>query len=272
MALDVERSVDTFMADVVDRNPGEPEFRRLAIDTAIQAGLGRFFAAKLRSAVLWGLWVSTGERRALEEAVAAYRRARAAWAELAEVARGVYMDNVSYGEQDYLSGHWQDRLPAIDEDIARLEGELEAAVDRTAPAADEERVSSAIREAVGRPRRLSFPCRHEPLRTFRLGDAVALHLAVDGPDSGAHLSGVQLRYRHVNQAEAWESVEMERHGDAWRAAIPGGYTDSPYPLQYHFVLRQGPGSASLYPGLGPELVREPYFVVRQSPALTGRTQ
>ena len=91
-----------------------------------------------------------------------------------------------------------------------------------------------------------------------------LSLAVDGQSPATALSGVQLRYRHVNQAEAWESVEMAHRGDAWQAAIPGGYTDSPYPLQYHFVLRQGPGSASLFPGLGPELVREPYFVVRRS--------
>lgn len=243
-------------------DPEEPEFRRLAIDTAIQVGLGRFFAAKLRSAVLWGIWTSTGERRALEEAVAAYRRARTAWADLAEIARGVYMDNVSYGEQDYLSGHWQDRLPAIDADVARLEAELASVAVRAAPVAEGGPASAAINQAMGRPVRPSFACRHEPPPIFRPGGAVTLGLSVAG--RAPSVSGVSLRYRHVNQAEAWESVDMERHGEVWQAAIPAAYTDSPYPLQYHFVLRQATAGAALFPGLGPDLVREPYFVVRQS--------
>ena len=40
-----------------------PEFRRMAIDVAIEIGLGRFFAWKLRSGVLWALYDRTGEPR-----------------------------------------------------------------------------------------------------------------------------------------------------------------------------------------------------------------
>jgi hypothetical protein len=237
----------------------EPEFRRLAIDTTIQIGLGRFFAAKFRSAVLWGLWTEAGERRALEEAVAAYRRARDAWAELAELAWGVYMEDVSYGPQEHLRGHWRDRLPAIDADVARMERALEGAPNRGAGAA-----AGAVDEAMGRPQRPWVPCGHEPPPAFQPGQAVELRLVVEGREPGQDPSGVQLRYRHVNQAEVWEAVEMERAGRAWQAAIPAAYTDSPYPLQYHFVLRRGGGRAWQFPGLGPELVQQPYFVVRQA--------
>ena len=55
----------------------------------------------------------------------------------------------------------------------------------------------------------------------------------------------RLYYRHVNQAERWESVEL-RDG---AAAIPASYTDSPYPLQYYFEFHTAPDQAWLYPGL-----------------------
>ena len=46
------------------RSPGKdrPEYRRLAIDVAIQAGLGRFFGAKFRAGVLYRIYEQTGDR------------------------------------------------------------------------------------------------------------------------------------------------------------------------------------------------------------------
>ena len=67
-----------------------PGDRRLAVDARIQAGLGRFFAAKFRAGVLYAIHERTGDRPAIDAACASYRRARAAWAALAEEARGVY--------------------------------------------------------------------------------------------------------------------------------------------------------------------------------------
>jgi hypothetical protein len=72
---------------------------------------------------------------------------------------------------------------------------------------------------------------------------------------------VRLYYRHVNQAERWQSAEMEARAGAHRAAIPAAYTDTPYALQYYFELRTGPAAAWLYPGLGAELTGQPYFVI-----------
>jgi hypothetical protein len=169
------------------------------------------------------------------------------------------MEDVSYGPQEHLRGHWRDRLPAIDADVARMERALEGAPNRGAGAA-----AGAVDEAMGRPQRPWVPCGHEPPPAFQPGQAVELRLVVEGREPGQDPSGVQLRYRHVNQAEVWEAVEMERAGRAWQAAIPAAYTDSPYPLQYHFVLRRGGGRAWQFPGLGPELVQQPYFVVRQA--------
>ena len=73
---------------------------------------------------------------------------------------------------------------------------------------------------------------------------------------------MRLYYRHVTQAERWLSMEMEGADRRYRAAIPAGYTASPYPLQYYFECKDGPEKAWLYPGFAADLANQPYFVVR----------
>jgi hypothetical protein len=73
-----------------------------------------------------------------------------------------------------------------------------------------------------------------------------------------------MHYRHVNQAESYETAPMVRDGNALTAEIPGRYSDSPYPLQYYFELRRDAGAAWLYPGFAADLSNQPYFVVRQA--------
>jgi hypothetical protein len=45
--------------------------------------------------------------------------------------------------------------------------------------------------------------------------------------------------------------------------IPAAVTDSPYPIQYYFELRDRPSRAWLYPGLDDSLANRPCFLVRQ---------
>ena len=72
-----------------------------------------------------------------------------------------------------------------------------------------------------------------------------------------------LWYRHVNQAERWQSVAAARDGSTWRAAVPADYTQSPYPLQYYAEVRQGAGDRRLYPGFAAWPTPQPYFVLRR---------
>ncbi len=227
--------------------------RRMDIDVAIQAGLGRFFAAKFRAGVLYSIHEQTGDRVALEAAIKSYRSARDAWAGLAEKAKGVYVADITVGELPWLRGHWLDRLPAIDADIALLEKRL-----RSARVSDDPKVKAAVAEAVGRPRRPSVAMRHRAPDLFRRTRPLALELG------GPMLTSARLYYRHVNQAERWQSAAMDRKEAAYIAAIPGAYTDSPYPIQYYFELKSAPDRAWLYPGFPADLAGQPYYVVRGS--------
>jgi hypothetical protein len=236
--------------------PTSADGRRLAVDIAMQAGLGRFFAAKFRAGLLYATYEASTDRRALDAAITAYRRARGAWASIADRARGVYAPDLSASDKISERGQWIDRLAAIDEDIDRLTRELD-----TAAAGNDPRVAAIVRDALARPARGTAPCTHEPPRGFRPGSAVPLTLALTRETSAMTAS---LHYRHVNQSERYERVPMTRRGPRLDAAIPAAYTDSPYPLQYYFDIDDGAEHAWLCPGFAPDLMNQPYFVLQAS--------
>jgi hypothetical protein len=233
----------------------DPGFRRVEEDVLIQIGLGRFYADKLRAGVLFDLYRRTGSPKAHEQALGAYRKARETWAAMAERARGVYVADLTYGETPVRRGHWMDRLPAIDQDLATMQ---KASFDAKSEPA--EHIDQAIAKTAKRESRVVFNCGHNSPRGFAPGKAVALALTVQGamPDSA------RLYYRQVNQAERWKSVEMQQEGRSFQASIPAAYTQSPFALEYYFELRENPTSATLYPGFNAQFTNQPYFVLMKS--------
>ena len=57
---------------------------------------------------------------------------------------------------------------------------------------------------------------------------------------------------------------MDVRDNRYAAAIPGAYTDSAYPLEYYFEMKQGKDAAWLYPGFAANQASQPYFVVRRA--------
>ena len=242
-------------ADAMVSKKDTPAYRRLTTDITIQAGLGQFFAAKFRSGVLFGIYEKTQDRSALEASLTMYRQAREHWAKLADTAKGVYLTDITVGEEPHQRGHWLDRLPAIDKDIAAISEKLQTTPATTPPP----NVSNAIQQALGRPHRISPAVTHNPPATFRPNQPLELTLSLPQQDAA-----VTLYYRHVDQAERFTSTPMETHEHQFRATIPAPYTDSQYPLQYYFEIKETPTLVSLYPGFSDALTNQPYFVVRRA--------
>jgi PIN domain nuclease of toxin-antitoxin system len=240
-----------------------PAFRRLAVDVTIQSGLGRFFAAKLRAGVLYAIYDRTADPRALEEALKAYRTARKAWAEMATQAQSVYVRDITFGLEKQLRGHWLDRLTAIDEDIADMEKRAQvpppAGQTGSAPPAV---VAHAIQVVLDGVRRPVARVSHTPPASFRPGQPLTVELTLQSRQPP--VSAVRLYYRQVHQAQSYQTADMQVHGSRYSATIPGAYSNSPYPLEYYFELRNGAGEAWLYPGFDATLANQPYFVVRQA--------
>jgi hypothetical protein len=252
---DLAAGVDRDLSAIDKLMEMPPSLRRLRIDAHIQADLGRFFAAKFRAGVLYAIYDRTHDRRAIAASLASYRTARAAWAALAMRAQDVYASDLSASDKLSERGHWSDRLAAIDADIDRVAQQLAGATDT-----NDARVTSAIAaaQAAGPVRRPPPPCAHRAQAMQRNTDVI-LQLDVDERQA---ITEVWCCYRHVNQAERYERVRMERGTDGrYQATIPAAYTNAPYPLQYYFVLRETADTVHLFPGLGPELMRQPYFVL-----------
>ena len=242
--------------------PG-PAFRRLAADVAIQAQLGRFFAEKLRAAILFALHEHTKDSRFVQPALDAYRRARQAWAELISQTAGVYVIDITFGLDAHLRGHWQDRLAGIDEDIADMERHLATSPGPTAaPPLDQATFDRIIKTVLGKVVKLPYTARHVAPPRFQRGQPLQVSLTLSR-GSGKALPP-RMCYRHVNQAEEFQSAEMRLRGGSFESTIPAAYTDSAFPLQYYFELRDAHQQAWIYPGLGPNLDQQPYYVVRSN--------
>ena len=234
----------------------KPEFRRMAIDVAIAAGLGRFFGAKFRAGVLFGIFKQSGDRNALELSIKTYHKARNLWIELSEIARDVYKHDITVSELDVLRGHWLDRLPAIDEDIDFMRNILNKTPVNTV--AQKDNIRLAIEKALGRPKRDYAVCKHKQPEQFTAGKPLDLEISIE-----KKVRAVTLYYRHVNQAERFKTIGMKQTGNSFAAAIPADYTESLYPLQYYFELRERPDNVWLYPDLSEKLTQQPYFVIRK---------
>jgi len=231
-----------------------PEFRRVVVDLKIQIGIGRFFAAKFRSGVLYAAFEQSGDRNALEEALKQYRSARDIWQSFAEEAKGIYLSDITFGPSPFQRGNWLDRLVAIDEDIAEMQKRLESA-----SRAAEQRNSTQSPEWIVSTKRESVAVQHTPATSFVPGQS--LEIAVSVPPNSVHSLTLRLSYRHVNQAERYQSVDMLASDNRFRAVIPASYTNSKYPLQYYFEVRRSPENTWLFPGLGGNLQNQPYFLV-----------
>ena len=246
---------------IADRN--SPAFRRLAVDVAIQSGLGQFFAAKLRAGVLYAIYDRTADPKALTEALKAYRTARDAWAQMATRAQDVYVRDITFGLEGQLRGHWLDRLAAIDADVADMEKRAQAKpADGQGRAASAAAVAQAIQEVLSRVRRPEVRVSHTAPPPFRRGQPVTVELTLPGRQP--RIAAARLCYRQVHQAQSYQTVDMQARGNQCVATIPGEYSNSPYPLEYYFELRDGEGRVWLYPGFDATLANQPYFIVRQT--------
>ncbi len=261
--IDVAAMLDSLAADAMGaldtaRGAGvsTAEFRRLATDIAMLAGLGRFFAAKFRAGLLWSVHLRGDDRTAADQALAAYRAARAQFAEVAK--RGaVYAADLGYGPEPWLRGHWRDRLGAIDADIAemaRLAQDINGLAGRHL--APRERIFAAIGQILAAPSRVSPDYRHNAPAHYTPGQDLAV--AVGLPET---VAAAKLHYRHVNQAEPWLTAEMAGPPSRRTATIPAAYLTGLYPLQYYFEIATD-DAATLVPGLDATLANVPYYVVR----------
>ena len=159
-------ALDTAKQQAADTST--PEFRRATIDAEVQIELGRFFAAKLRSGVLFSVFEQARDRAPLEKALELYRQARAAWSRIVGLTGDVYVTDITVGERPNLRGHWSDRLAEIDGDIGDMDLRLQASGD-TSSSASSAGARTAIEAALTKEWHARSLLAHEPAGSFAPG-------------------------------------------------------------------------------------------------------
>ncbi len=230
------------------------EPQRILADVEILGGLARHFAEKFRAACWAELFIATKASSLIEPMLGHARNAVLAWERLAAVSRDLYHDDITYGPQSWLRGSWHSRLPEMQAELLDLEALRGFGGTESVP--DGAVLNAAIEALRGHRPTASQPGSKPAAAGFVGGEPLPIRVDVVG--EGAPI----LHYRHINQAERWQSMPMAADGGGYTATIPAEYTRSDFHLQYFVSLRQD-GRATLIPGLAANLANEPYFTVMQ---------
>jgi hypothetical protein len=239
-------------------DPSGATYRRWATDITVLALIGHFFARKIRAAVSYALYEQTENKEQLKAALNSYRSAKSSWEEIIAATKDVYKDNIAFGYKRHAKGSWSDRLAEIEEDIVAMEQVyLGITIDGKGAAAHEATSALAVSGSVTKKDRPSYT--HETPSSFVRGSQVVLTVRL----STASDVTVRLLYRHLNQAEAYQEMDMDPAEERFTAVIPGSYTDSSYPIVYFFELQNQLGEAWIAPGFNEDLSNQPYYVLHQ---------
>ncbi len=263
--LDVAARMDTLadavldaLAEAAEAAPAghPPELTVILTDAAVLAYLARYYGAAQRAAV--GYELRSLGAAMLEWAVEQQRAALAAWDEICRAAEeGSYMIDLPFGQTDYSRGSWPDRRPFLEDDLRALQTALVEA-------------DVAQEGAIG-PEELERRCRRTPAPAGEHKPPAALVPGTPSPiewrSDDPRVTGVTLRWRPVNQALPYASVDLRRDGQRWSGEIPAQGPEASFPVQYHFRVH-GEAEAWAFPGLSQDLTNQPYFVVHTDPSIT----
>lgn len=244
------------------RSSGRVAVQRLVIDAGISAGIARFFAERFRAAVYAEIWLATHVTSVIDIALDYVRRSVTAWECVAAISREVYDNDITYGPQSWMRGSWHSRLEEIRAEILDIEasrGALKnytgAGQGSTTPMTEE--VQAALDAIDGRVPVLGKRLSVTAASRFTGGEPLAIR--VDGHFDAPPV----LHFRHINQAERWQAMEMSASDGGYSATIPAAYTQSAFHLQY-FVTGEADGQSLISPGLDGNLANEPYYTSLQT--------
>lgn len=243
--LDMARAIETADSPSV-------ELHLVSVDVTILSAIGRFFAHKIRAAVFWEYYLLSDEIEMARAALECYKRARDAWQEAAKICKDIYQPDITYGPHSWLRGRWDDRLPAIEQDIADMAALIAERGQEHPPS--NLLTTRKIDLVQNWSTSQQHMCHHVAPEQFKRGKPVELSLS----PSGTSRLDVTLHYRRANQSEPWVSVPMSWDAGVYRGKIAGEYTQTEFPLLYYFEIA-GDGVSAFYPGLAETLSNTPYL-------------
>jgi hypothetical protein len=227
------------------------DFKATLADAKILAALARYHSWRLLAGVDYNLYKQAGSLAAFDDAIQNERKAIQSWREAAEVADELYSDNMVFGASERgFPHHWKDELPAMESEFKQLLAERQAATTNG--------TSNVVVTPmpVGGPTLPSvkiLPVEHGKVVP---GEDIKIGARVVAP---AGIKWIRLRYRHVNQKEDYQSVDMLPGGkaDLYEARIPGSFVTPQWDVMYYIEIVDKRSNGRIYP----DLERETPYVV-----------
>jgi hypothetical protein len=227
------------------------ELKSTLTDVRILAALARYYQWRQLGGVNYNLYKMTGDLGAFDAAIGNEQQAIQAWRDIVSAAGDFYIDHMTFGAPArHFPHHWKDELPALETEYAALQAERQAAVAKPGvkPVSIPNRDLTSARPvaALQRPASPATP-----------GSDFAVRARVTAANG---VKWIRLRYRHVNQHDDFESVDMtlDPKTGLYAATIPGGFITPQWDLMYYVELVDNKGLGRIYPDLATET---PYVVV-----------
>ena len=227
-------------------NKNDPEFLRLEIDIKILIGIGKFFSYKIKSACYWELYIKEKKFNLGYQSLQFYKKSYSAWSKIAKISKKFYLEDLTYGPQSWLRGRWDDRLPAIKDDIIKMTNILN-------------------RNFIKSKKQINIfeLSRWNNNQSFHIDHTIEKKSdrSVDITINNLNKINVELffNYRQVNQSKKWQRNKINALKNRFTLKKFNNFLKQNYPIQYYFELVEKKYSC-FCPGINKDLSNQPYYV------------
>ena len=223
----------------------EPKFKRLEIDLQILIGLGKFFSYKIKSSCYWELFIKTKKYNIGLASINFYQKSFSEWETISEISKNYYLTDLTYGPQSWLRGRWDDRLPAIKEDIEIMKKKFQ---NTKFTQINNQNYTKLLQKKTNQ----KFLIKHKTKLTNK-GLSIIIHDFKISKNIKLYLN-----YREINQSKNWLRKKIEIKENSILTTISNKLLQSEYPIQYYFELVNN-NYSSFCPGFIKNLSNQPYY-------------
>ena len=228
------------------KNKNDPEFLRLEIDISILIGIGKFFSYKIKSACYWELYIKEKKFNLGYQSLHLYKKSYSAWSKIAKISKKFYLEDLTYGPQSWLRGRWDDRLPAIKNDIVKMTNILDGNLIKS-------KKHISIFQLSKWNNNQSFYINH----TIEKKSDRSVDITINNLNK---INGeLFFNYRQVNQAKKWQRNKIRSLKNRFTIMKFNNFLKQNYPIQYYFELVEKKYSY-FCPGINKNLSNQPYYV------------
>ena len=209
--------------------------------------MGIFFSYKIRSSCYWELYIKTKNQNIGKGALKFYNMAYDAWYTAANISKKYYFDDLTYGPQSWLRGRWDDRLPAIKEDIIKMKNILNKNKSKRF-------FFKNLNKIKNWKNNQQFKTKHN----INIKDNGNIEIYLDYKKRAN--KKLYVNYRNVNQSYKWRKSNLILKNNQYFGKILKKNISSKFPIQYYFELIDN-NISFFCPGINKNLSNQPYYII-----------